>query len=76
MNTVLLGINGIKAFVYIDDVIVYAHNLKDHSEKLKEIVQRFRDFNLKVQPLKCEFLRHEFVYLVHIITKHGLKPDP
>jgi len=76
MNTVLLGINGIKAFVYIDDVIVYAHDLRDHSEKLKEIFQRFRDYNLKVQPMKCEFLRHEVIYLGHIITEQGLKPDP
>lgn len=76
MNTVLLGINGIKAFVYIDDVMIYAHDLKDHSEKLKEIFQRFRDYNLKVQPMKCEFLRHEVIYLGHIITEQGLKPDP
>jgi len=34
MNSVLTGLNGIKAFVYLDDIIIYAHNIEDHSRKL------------------------------------------
>ena len=29
-----------------------------------------------LQPDKCEFLRHEVIYLGHIIDEHGVKPDP
>jgi len=35
-----------------------------------------RDHNLKLQPDKCEFLRKEVIYLGHIITEDGIRPDP
>lgn len=76
MNQVLVGLNGIKAFVYLDDIIVYAKDLNDHSQKLSEIFNRLRRYNLKLQPLKCEFLRKEVAYLGHVITDEGVKPDP
>ncbi|KAL4100697.1 hypothetical protein QTP88_020731 [Uroleucon formosanum] len=37
---------------------------------------RLRHYNLKLQPLKCEFLRKEVNYLGHQITDEGVKPDP
>ncbi|KAL4083643.1 hypothetical protein QTP88_028959 [Uroleucon formosanum] len=36
MNSVLIGINGVKAFVYLDDIIVYATDLRDHESKLRK----------------------------------------
>jgi len=56
MNKVLMGINGIKSFVHLDDIIIYAKDLNDHSQKITEIFQKLRQYNLKLQPLKCEFL--------------------
>jgi len=76
MNKVLIGINGIKVFVYLDDIIIYAKDLPDHSQKITEIFQRLRKYNLKLQPLKCEFLRKEVNYLGHLITDKGVKSDP
>lgn len=76
MNKVLAGLNGLKAFVYLDDIIIYAKDLTDHSQKLRDIFDRLRRYNLKLQPLKCEFLRKEVTYLGHLITDEGVKPDP
>jgi len=76
MNTVLSGLNGLKCFVYLDDVVVYGYNLLDHNRKLTEVFQSFRNFNLKLQPKKCHFVRKEICYLGHIITSQGIKPDP
>jgi len=53
------------------DIIIYAKDLKDHSQKLAEIFTRLRQYNLKLQPLKCKFLRKEFTYLGHRITDEG-----
>lgn len=36
MNTVLTGLNGLKAFVYLDGIIIYALSISDHSKKLKD----------------------------------------
>jgi len=75
MNKVLTGSNRLKAFVYLDDII-YAKDIPEHTQKLSEIFQRLRQYRLKLQPLKCEFLRKEVTYLGHNITDEGVKPDP
>jgi len=76
MNKVLSGLNRLKVFVYLDDIIIYAKDLPDHSQKLTEILERLRQFNLKLQPLKCKFLKKEVTYLGHQITDEGVKTDP
>lgn len=75
MNKVLVGLNGIKAFVYLDDIIIYAKDLVDHSQKITEIFKRLRQYNLELQSLKCEFLGKEVNYLGHKIMDDGVKPD-
>jgi hypothetical protein len=76
MNNVLTGLNGTKAFVYLDDIIIYAVDLAEHESRLEEVFQRLRKFNLQLQPGKCQFLRREVIYLGHLITDSGVKPDP
>lgn len=76
MNNVLTGLQGERCFVYLDDVVIYSHDLNSHIENLSAVFQKLRSFNLKLQPDKCEFLRKEVGYLGHVITEDGLKPDP
>ena len=37
--------------------------------------RRFRKYNLKLQPDKCEFLRKEITFLGHKISERGVEPD-
>ena len=76
MNTVLSGLQGIKCFVYLDDIVVYGRSLKEHQDRLELVFERIRESGLKLQPDKCEFLRKETAYLGHVITENGIKPDP
>ncbi|KAL4136459.1 hypothetical protein QTP88_008007 [Uroleucon formosanum] len=76
MNRVLNGINGSRAFVYLDDIIVIGATLQEHTTRLREVFERLRQYNLQLQPPKCEFLRKEVNYLGHVITENGVKPDP
>ncbi|XP_026819373.1 uncharacterized protein LOC113558051 [Rhopalosiphum maidis] len=76
MNNVLTGLNGMKAFVYLDDIIIHAVDLMEHETRLEEVFQRLRKFNLQLQPNKCQFLRREVIYLGHLITDAGVRPDP
>lgn len=76
MNSALSGLQGIRCFVYLDDVVCYAYDIRSHILNLRSIFQRMREFNLKLQPDKCEFLRREVCYLGHVITEQGVKPNP
>lgn len=76
MNIVLSGLTGIKSFVYLDDIVVYGSSLQAHNNNLRDVFEKLRQHNLKLQPDKCEFLRKEVAYLGHIITDKGIQPNP
>ena len=76
MDQVLTGLQGVELFVYMDDIVIYAQDLKEHDRKLRALLLRLRDAGLTLQPEKCHFLRREITYLGHIITREGVKPDP
>ncbi|CAH2098401.1 unnamed protein product [Euphydryas editha] len=54
MNTALSGLQGIRCFVYLDDIVIYSHNLQSQIENLKLVFQKLRKFNLKLQPDKYQ----------------------
>ena len=51
MNTILSGIEGIKCLVYFDDVVVFGEDLRIHNDKPREVFDRMRKYNMKLQPL-------------------------
>lgn len=76
IDIALMGLNHLQCFTYLDDVIIFASSLKDHESKIRSVFDRLRLNNLKLQPDKCEFMRHEVQYLGHIISEEGVKPNP
>lgn len=76
MNTVLTGLQELKRFLYLDDIVISASTIQDHEDKLKKIFTLLKLNNLKLQPDNCEFMRKEVADLGHIITNDGVKPSP
>lgn len=60
----------------MDDVVVFSKSLHDHIVHLTKIFEKFRQFNLKMQIDKSEFLRKEVAFLGHIITPIGIMLNP
>jgi hypothetical protein len=58
----------------MDDILKIRETLNEHNSKLRAVFQKLREFNLKTEPDKCEFLK-ELNYLGHIVTAEGVKPD-
>ena len=50
--------------------------LLKHIERLREVFQRFKAANLKINPLKCEFFRQNVPFLGHIVSRDGMQADP
>ena len=75
MNTILVGLTGMKCFVYLDDIVVYGKSLFEHNRNLRDIFNRIKKFGLKLNPSKCKFLSKDVVYLGHRITPEGILPD-
>ena len=76
MCSVLQNENWRKCLIYLDDVLVYGSSLEEHNERLRCVLQRMREANLKLSPAKCTFLRREVKYIGHIISREGIKTDP
>ena len=62
--------------VYIDDVIVFSNNFKDHLEHLKIVFDRLRENQFVAKPEKCTFCCDELEFLGHVVSNEGIKTDP
>ena len=51
MDKVLTGLQCIQLFVYMDDIVVYAESLEDHSRKLKKLFGRLKTAGFTLQPM-------------------------
>ena len=75
MHQTLGELNLTYCVIYLDDVIVFGHTEKEHLEHLWVVLEHFREFNLKLKPSKCSFFQTEIVYLVHHVSKEGIRPS-
>ena len=62
--------------VFIDDILVYSENEKDHEEHLRTVLTRLRDHQLYAKFSKCEFWLKEVPFLGHILSENGVSVDP
>lgn len=76
MNLAFAGASQIQFFLYMDDVIVIGKSEGHHLRNLEEVFKICRLRNLKLNPEKCRFFRHEVTYLGHKCTQDGILPDP
>ena len=61
---------------YLDDVLVYSANRRDHQKHIHEVVQQLLKAGLQIDFNKCEFETTKTKYLGLIITPGGISMDP
>ena len=76
MNRVLKGQTMRQCVVYLDDIIVFSKTFEEHLLRLRNVFERLRQANLKIQPNKCRFGTNKVIYLGFELSKDGFKPDP
>ena len=74
MDLMLEGIDGCRAIM--DDIIIAAKTPIEHDSILKKVVERAKAWNLKLNFDKCQIRKSEVLYVGHLVTAQGLKPDP
>ena len=75
MQNILGELNLTYCVIYLDDVIVFGCMEEEHLERFRIVVERFREFNLKLKPSKCSFFQLEIIYLAHHISRRGILPS-
>ena len=72
MDSVLSGVSG--TFCYLDDILVFSENEKDHLQTIEEIFKRLASNGLAVHLSKCEFGKQSLDYLGYTVSESGLTP--
>jgi len=76
MECILAGLRPSQCLIYLDDIIVFSPSFPEHLNQLAEVLQQLRKAGLKLKAKKCEFARREVLYLGHVVSATGVKPDP
>jgi Reverse transcriptase (RNA-dependent DNA polymerase) len=62
--------------VYIDDILIYSKNDKDHAHHVRQVLELLRQHKLYGSKAKCEFFKESVEYLGHVISAQGIATDP
>ena len=58
-----------------DDLMVWGRNNEEHDQRLKKVLDRAREVQLKLNQKKCKIRVTEVSYIGHTFTSNGVKPD-
>ena len=76
----LWGLNGI--YKIADDILITGHGasideaVKGHDANLLKLLDRCRERNLKLNREKLQLKCSETLFIGHVLTPEGVKPDP
>ncbi|GKC53325.1 putative reverse transcriptase domain-containing protein [Tanacetum coccineum] len=62
--------------VFIDDILIYSKDEKEHEEHLKAILGLLKEEKLYAKFSKCEFWIPKVQFLGHVIDSRGIHVDP
>lgn len=76
MDTVLAGLKWQTCLVYLDDVVVFSSSFQEHMSRLRSVLEAIRAARLTIKPEKCHLGFRELKFLGHVVSSHGIRPDP
>ena len=74
INKVLAGLDF--TFIYLDDILVHNPDVHTHLKHIRQLFQRLREADLKLNMGKCNFFKTHIQYLGHLISGNGVESLP
>src|ERR1700688_1697943 len=60
---------------FLDDILIYSDNLKEHKEHVRAVITALKEAGLYLQAETCEFHKEEVKYLGLIVGVNGIRMD-
>jgi hypothetical protein len=76
MDCVLAGLVGVSCLAYIDDVIIFSTGFDNHVRDIEAVLARLNRAGITISGRKSHVCSKELLYLGHIVTPEGVKPNP
>ena len=76
MELVLRGLQWETLLIYLDDVIIHGETMTENLDRLEEVLLRLEGANLRLKPSKCHLIKPEVLFLGHIVSGAGVRPNP
>lgn len=73
MEQCLEGLQDSMCIPYLDDIIVFSLTFEMHLDHVKQVLQRLREYDIKLKPRKCELLKKEVKYLGYVVSGQGYR---
>jgi len=61
--------------VYMDDIIVFGETFAEYEANLTKVLQRLKEFNITVNPDKCNLGVQQVKFVGHTFDQHGKSFD-
>lgn len=63
IEKIFAGVEGV--MYYIDDIIIFAKNIKDHDKRLSKVMEKVDQYNILLNSEKCVYKLNELEFLGH-----------
>ena len=74
MEKILFGVEGVR--ISIDDVIIHAPTMAELVKRLQQVFEQCRQYNLKLNKVKCEFGVSQISVLGQVVSANGIQSRP
>ncbi|UYV77788.1 hypothetical protein LAZ67_15002275 [Cordylochernes scorpioides] len=74
MDTLLAELKWSECMIYLDDVIVYGRDIREHNERLTNVLECFCGAGLSLKPSKCRLAYQKLPILGHVVSENGVEP--
>jgi hypothetical protein len=68
MNEIFRDLLDVCVIVYLDDILVYSKDPKDHEQHLRQVLDCLKEYQLLIKKSKCTFFTDTIEYLRHVIA--------
>lgn len=72
MDEIVAGLEGV--IVYLDDAMVWGRSQEEHDTRLKNLLNRLKEYNVLLNEDKCQYNVDELEFLGHNLSSDGVKP--
>ncbi|GMF82085.1 unnamed protein product [Aspergillus oryzae] len=75
INEALGEILDVFVIAYLDDILIFLHNLKEHVQHVQAVLEKLQKAEVRLKLKKCEFHVQETEFLGHWISTEGIQAE-